>query len=469
MTEVALDTATPTAPSVIRLLLDKLGVTYREVPDHPQQPAASRVQAALLDDEIGAMLVLFPQSQLLDLKRFEELTGRNLTAVPLKRLNQMLDKHHLKTLPAIPALTSSPCQYEKSLLDNDKLLIQSGETGVLLEIERAAFRKLLAKASASTFGQEVKDIRPNLDRPHDDSQEITKAVQEFTARRIQKRLEETIEIPPLADTAQKIIKLRVDPDASIDDITGVVETDPALAAQVVSWAASPYYASPGKIRSVEDAIVRVLGFDLVINLALGLALGKTLSLPKDHPQQATPYWQQSIYTAAVIEGLTRAMPRAERPEAGLTYLAGLLHNFGYLLLAHVFPPHFSLICRHLEVNPHLCHSYVEQHLLGISREQIGAWLMKLWDMPDELTTALRFQHDPSYDGEHAAFPNLVCLAIRLLRTRGIGSGPQDDIPEALLERLGLTREKADEVVNKVLEAEALLRELASQFHVPHSH
>ena len=47
------------------------------------------------------------------------------------------------------------------------------------------------------------------------------------------------------------------------------------------------------------------------------------------------------------------MPRAQRPEAGLTYLAGLLHNFGYLLLAHVFPPHFSLICRHLEVNPHL--------------------------------------------------------------------------------------------------------------------
>ncbi|VVQ30227.1 hypothetical protein PS943_01726 [Pseudomonas fluorescens] len=47
------------------------------------------------------------------------------------------------------------------------------------------------------------------------------------------------------------------------------------------------------------------------------------------------------------------MPRTERPEAGLTYLVGLLRNFGYLLLAHVFPPHFSLICRHLEVNPHL--------------------------------------------------------------------------------------------------------------------
>ena len=161
------------------------------------------------------------------------------------------------------------------------------------------------------------------------------------------------------------------------------------------------------------------------------------------------------------------MPRAQRPEAGLTYLAGLLHNFGYLLLAHVFPPHFSLICRHLEVNPHLCHSYVEQHLLGISREQIGAWLMRYWDMPEELATALRFQHDPTYDGDYAEYPNLVCLAVRLLRQRGIGSGPGGSIPMSCWSALGVTREKAEDVVNKVLEAEVLLRELASQFHAPH--
>lgn len=161
------------------------------------------------------------------------------------------------------------------------------------------------------------------------------------------------------------------------------------------------------------------------------------------------------------------MPRAERPEAGLTYLAGLLHNFGYLLLAHVFPPHFSLICRHLEVNPHLCHTYVEQHLLGISREQIGAWLMKLWDMPEELCTALRFQHDPSYEGRIRRSPTWCAWRFACCGPAVSAQGLRREIPEALLERLSLTREKADDVVNKVLEAEALLRELASQFHAPH--
>ena len=464
MTEVALATDTsPQPPMVILQLLDKLSVPYQVCYEQPKLALAQRVQAVLLDDAIGALLVLYPHTQLLDLNRLAELTGRKLAAVKPDRQDRMLAKHNLTVLPALPPLTSSPCLYDEQLLLAPTLVIESGQAGVLLEIPRDAYKTLLSKASAARFGEPLSSIRPNLDRPDDDRAEITQAVQAFTARRIQQRLEETIEIPPLPETAQKIIKLRVDPDATVDDITGVVETDPALAAQVVSWAASPYYAAPGKIRSVEDAIVRVLGFDLVINLALGLALGKTLALPKDQPQHATPYWHQAIYTAAVIEGLTRAMPRAQRPEAGLTYLAGLLHNFGYLVLAHVFPPHFSLICRHLEVNPHLDHSYIEQHLLGITREQIGSWLMRFWDMPDELATALRFQHDPDYEGAHSAYPNLVCLAVSLLRNRGIGTGPQAEIPQVLFDRLGLSREKANEAINKVLEAETALRELAAQF------
>jgi len=310
MSEVAHATAPLTAPPVIRALLAKLAISYTEVTEHPGLNPAQKVQAVLLEDAVGALMVLFPQNQLLDLNRLTELTGRRLTAVSPDRVARMLGKHDLSLLPGLPALTSSPCLYEGSLLDEPSLLVHSGEAGLLLEIASDAFKTMLTKASAAQFGEPLSNIRPNLDRPNDDREEITQAMQAFTARRIQQRLEATIEIPPLADTAQKIIKLRVDPNATIDDITGVVETDPALAAQVVSWAASPYYASPGKIRSVEDAIVRVLGFDLVINLALGLALGKTLSLPKDHPHQATPYGHQSIYTAAVIEGLTRAMPRA---------------------------------------------------------------------------------------------------------------------------------------------------------------
>src|SRR5690606_14349053 len=105
------------------------------------------------------------------------------------------------------------------LKDEPRLLIESGKADVWLEITGEAFAGVLDKASAARFGQPLAAIKPNLDRPDDDRAEITQAVQAFTARRIQQRLEETIEIPPLPETAQKIIKLRVDQDASVDDIT----------------------------------------------------------------------------------------------------------------------------------------------------------------------------------------------------------------------------------------------------------
>ena len=90
--------------------------------------------------------------------------------------------------------------------------------------------------------------------------------------------------------------------------------------------------------------------------------------------------------------------------------------------------------------------------------------MRYWDMPEELASALRFQHDPEYTGPHATYPNLVCLSVSLLRNRGIGAGPQSEIPQSLFDNLGISREKAEDAVSKVLAAEVALRELAAQFH-----
>lgn len=86
MSEVALATTPLTAPPVIRALLAKLAISYTEVAEQPGLNPAQKVQAVLLEDAVGALMVLFPQSQLLDLNRLTELTGRRLTAVSPDRV-----------------------------------------------------------------------------------------------------------------------------------------------------------------------------------------------------------------------------------------------------------------------------------------------------------------------------------------------------------------------------------------------
>ena len=88
MTELALvpDT-TPQPPALIVQLLQKLAVPFQVRQERPGLNPAQRVQAVLLEDELGALLALFPQSQLLDLSRLAELTGRKLLAAEMKEGN----------------------------------------------------------------------------------------------------------------------------------------------------------------------------------------------------------------------------------------------------------------------------------------------------------------------------------------------------------------------------------------------
>lgn len=454
----------------VKELLAKRQVEY-EVSQAPGDALAGRntydrylrqvsgVRSQLLEDEEGQLLALFPADCMIDLRRLNQVTSRQLEAAKLTNVQTLHDKLGVFSIPAIPNIAGLRTVVDSRLLEKDPLRIDSGAIGELVVLTKDNFKTLLEDVDSADFCISIDQLEA-IKQEADDETEITNAVKNFTTLRIQQRLEETLELPPLPQTAQRIIKLRVDPNADVSDLATIVETDPSLAAQVVSWAASPYYSAPGKIKSVHDAIVRVLGFDMVLNLSLGLSLGKTLNMPKDGPRGITPYWQQSVYTAATMEALVTAIPRAHRPGFGLAYLSGLLNNFGYLILAEVFPPHFETICRYIEVNPHVSTNLIERHLLGVSREQIVSWLMNVWHLPEEVCLALRYQQEPGYEGEHNEYANLTFAALRLLRQQGIGSGPREPVPQVLYDRLHLEQDRAMEAIDNVLESSEELQNIA---------
>ncbi len=172
------------------------------------------------------------------------------------------------------------------------------------------------------------------------------------------------------------------------------------------------------------------------------------------------YWQQAIWQAQSAGILASMMPRNERPAFGLAYLAGLLHNFGYLVLAQVFPPHFKLVCRSLEVNPGMDSSVTEHYLLGITREQIAAELMQNWGMPDEVTLAIRYQKNPDYDGPYSVYSKLLWLGRQLLATRGVAIGVGEEVPPAFYASLGLDKVRVEEQFDELVENKASIMAMA---------
>ena len=225
----------------------------------------------------------------------------------------------------------------------------------------------------------------------------------------------------------------------------------------MGWANSAFYGNNTPARDLNDAIMRVLGFDMVFNMALGMALGATLAVPKHHVSGASPYWLDAVYTAAAMEALANQIPKAERPNVGTAYLAGLLHSFGTLVLGHVFPPQYEAICRIQEANPQLSHTYVDQHVLSVNREVIASALLEQWELPGEITAAVRFQHVDDYAGEAQAYVHLLALAQPLLFDAGPTLSP------AVIERagaLGITEAALLEVREALHRSQADLGELA---------
>ena len=423
--------------------------------------AAGAARSQMLQDTEGRLQVIFPANNLLDLDAVNTLLGRSLRPTTQSELSAFYQKHQLVSLPALPKLGGLTTLVDKRMLNGERVLLDSG-AGSLLQIEQKDFSRLADGVRIEDVCVPVSELQAAVNASVSDEDDILTAVKGFTALRVQQRLEETLELPPLPETAQRIIKLRVDPNADISDLADIVETDPSLAAQVVSWASSPYYSAPGKIKSIHDAIVRVLGFDMVLNLALGLALGKSMTMPKDGPSGSTPYWEQAVYTAAAVEGLVTAIPRENRPSFGMAYLSGLLHNFGWLILAEVFPPQFEKICRMMEVNSHVPSNLVEQHVLGVTREQMSGWLMQVWNMPEEVVTALRYQNNDSCNREYAEYAKLLFVAQRMLQRRGIGQGQLLDIPESLFSDLYLDPSKAEQTIETILESSSDLDNIAQQ-------
>ncbi len=431
--------------------------------------ATPLVRVVLLQDGKGKGQIIMPSDAMLDLKVLNSLVERNLAPMSQDEITHLSAAKKLVQLEMAPAVFLLPTIIDESIAHHDfcyfEMLTPDG-----IEIQQINLLELRAALRESNY--RVRAIRCTVPaerlyrgNPNDsaDLDLIFNSIRNFTTLRIKQRLEETLEIPPLPQTAQRVLALRANANANVSDLAEIVEMDASLAAQVVSWASSPYYAAPSKIKSVQDAISRVLGFGLVSNLAVGMAMGNTLSLPNDSPDGYTPYWLQSVYCSTLVEAIVKLIPADRRPSQGLACLGGLLHNFGYLVLAHIFPPHFSAICRHVEANPTISHVAIDHHLLGVTREQISAWLLQLWNMPKEVCVGIRFQHEPEYLGEHHEYANLIYIAMRVLRYHGIGDAPPEEVPLSMYQRFGLNPTDVMQAVQRIMDSEDSLRQMASNF------
>ena len=410
-------------------------------------PGAAVARAIILKDVSGLVMAVIPVTHRLNLDALNRQLHRRLKPADDIDYRSIFSDCAPGVLPALGEAYGFETVIDDSLLDQDYVYIASGNNGELIRMTGQDFQTLHSHA---WYGNVFSQIAERAETPQEIQAEAEKNRQPnniASTTTMRQRIERITNLPPMPTLAQRIIQLNANPYAHADDLAKLVEKDPSLAAQIIRYAQSPFYGYQGKIASIRQAISRVLGYDMVMNIALGVAAARPFKIQPSGPLGLQAFWRHATYSATLAQSLCGLLPRAERPRPGTAYLAGLLHNFGFLLLGHSFPKEFALLHNAVMREPQTPIIDLEQRLLGITHTEIGAWLMETWNMPPEVIAVQKEHHNPDYEGPYSSYVQLVILADRLLKTHDMGDAASEDLPATIMATLNLN----DEDINRVLE------------------
>ncbi len=448
---------------------------FEVIPHHPTTtlleaaedtgiPLSQLARAVILADPHGLVMAILPADHLLNFQALRELLGRRLRPATLQEIGTRFADCEPGSIPPLAAPYGLEAVVDERLSDLDRVYIEPGQHDALVCLQGVDFQQLHATSCWARFARPVAALAQHREFDFVLPQGI--AVEQIQAlcpaEDIRRQIQRMEQLPAMPEMAHELLILRNRDSATIRDLGNILDRDPSLTAQIIGYAHSSYFGYRGPLDTIEQAIARVLGFDTAINMALGIAAGKSFQTPRDGPLGLYAFWRHAIYSAALCQALAALLPRTLGIRRGTAYLAGLLHNLGFLLLGHRFKPEFFLLNKTVELNPDIPVTLIEKRLLGIDHCEMGAVLLASWGLPEEIIIAAQAHHNEQYSGRHAHYAHLVLLADQLLRSYDMGDGALEDPPTGILNTLGLSLDDVLRLTQHVVEDVERLNGMAQQ-------
>jgi putative nucleotidyltransferase with HDIG domain len=248
-----------------------------------------------------------------------------------------------------------------------------------------------------------------------------------------------VKIPPYPAVAMKVEQLVRRQDFGLAELTKLVASDQALAADALRLANSAYFSRGTPVTSLNAAIGRI-GAKEVSRLALASGLGVHANKPGPLSSLKRRVWLEALASAALAQELARKRGLA----AEEAFACGLLHDFGKMIAIACIEE----VVEGERAAPQPIESWME--VVDRYHVELGLALAAQWDLPQLVSDVISLHH--AEDASAAAEPRLleVVMAsdevVRLLNDRiwltpeDLGAvssltGPECDLVSRVLDRL----------------------------------
>jgi len=186
-------------------------------------------------------------------------------------------------------------------------------------------------------------------------------------------------IPAAASPLGKLWKLVNSGNSSIDECEDVIKLEAALTSRIFRVANSAAYNA--RATDISEA-VRYIGFKSLREMVFNATVLQQFSTLKV-PQGWDIFWLRNIFIARLCD---RVAGTFFQPD-GSEYLAGLIHDIGWLFLATHFADEFSLIITSEKPIPE-----AEKEVLPFSHANIAAAIAARSAMPLKAVDGIAYHH-----------------------------------------------------------------------------
>ena len=234
-------------------------------------------------------------------------------------------------------------------------------------------------------------------------------------------------LPALPNTVISVKEAMDDIHVSPNDVAQKIILDPPIAAKVLSVANSSAYGFSNRVDSVELAVA-LLGLRETYSIVLSAAVMNLFEATKSFNYKS--YWEEAMNSAAASRLLAQACGRGADKSI---FTAGLLHDIGRIALLETEPESYKRVDSTL-IGSDLIKA--EQDILGLAHTEAGYELAMIWNLPQEISEAIRFHHTPEFGEIAPAHVNIVSLAEKWTRINEKDAVDKNELLRDSKEQLG---------------------------------
>ena len=244
-------------------------------------------------------------------------------------------------------------------------------------------------------------------------------------------------LPSLPNIYCAVVEELQSPDASIKAVGDLVEQDPGMSIKILQLVNSAYFGIGRQITNPAEA-TNFLGMDVIKSLVLSEGVFSQFDSAAIKVLSLDTMKSRCLQVAQAA----RAIAKAEGADEKMTdqaFLAGLLHDMGSMVLASNAPEDFLRACD-IAKNENIDMSYAEKQVFGTTHAEVGAYLLGLWGIDDDVVSAVAYHHKPSAfpTAQFSALTAVFVASTCITATPSSHEAPlftEEDL--AYLERLGL--------------------------------